>query len=82
MVWLVDATSICTAWCEELLDEDEIQWADRLISEHDRQAFVATRAGLRSLLSSITGTKPSEFHFGLGAWGKPFVTDPILPNTN
>jgi 4'-phosphopantetheinyl transferase len=76
-VCVADASAISVARCEELLDKLEIQRADRFVAESDRRAFIVTRAGLRCLLGSITGIKPREFRFGTGAWGKPFIADPI-----
>lgn len=56
---------------EEILAEDELARA-RTLQGFGRQAgFIATRAGLRKLLSAYTGIAPRDVRFTYGPDGKP-----------
>lgn len=58
---------------DALLSEDELDRASRFRFERDRDAFVCTRAALRTLTASYLGIAPRDVAFGYGAKGKPEV---------
>lgn len=70
-VWKVDVRG---TWdVARLLSVDEVAKADRFRSARDREAFVATRGALRTLVASYLGTPPEAVTFGYGHKGKPEV---------
>jgi phosphopantetheinyl transferase len=78
-VFAVDIDSADPGACWPLLDPNEIARARRFVRDVDRRTFVVARAGLRNVLSSVTAIEPQRFQFGVGSWGKPFITFPQLP---
>ena len=62
-----------------LLDSGERTQAARLKAKTDRDAFIKTRASLRSLIGRETGLPPKDIAFRYSAWGKPSVDAPGRP---
>lgn len=56
-----------------LLDGDERAQAARLKAKTDRDAFIKTRAALRSIVGRETGVPPRDIAFRYSAWGKPSI---------
>lgn len=56
-----------------LLDADERAQAARLKAKVDRDAFIKTRAALRSILGRETGIPPRDIAFRYSVWGKPSI---------
>lgn len=56
-----------------LLDAEERAQAARLKAKIDRDAFIKTRAALRSLLGRETGIPPRDIAFRYSTWGKPSI---------
>jgi 4'-phosphopantetheinyl transferase len=56
-----------------LLSPDEAERAARFRFEPDREAFVATRGALRTLVGARLGIAPAHVAFGYGPHGKPEV---------
>lgn len=62
-----------------LLADDEVARADRLRDDEDRRRFVAGRAWLRTVLSSVSGVPAARQRFAYGPMGKPsLIDDPDL----
>ena len=59
-----------------LMTQDERARHDRLRFERDRRMFLATRALVRTVLSSYANVEPADWRFGEGERGKPHVTGP------
>jgi 4'-phosphopantetheinyl transferase len=59
---------------EAVLSADERARAGRFVFEHDRIAFVAARAALRSILAQCTGADAASVQFEYGPTGKPELT--------
>ncbi|MDT8427290.1 MAG: 4'-phosphopantetheinyl transferase superfamily protein [Pseudomonadales bacterium] len=60
-----------------LLNEQERARHERFLFEQDRQRFLLTRAGIRTLLSHyVPGIAPGEWTFGSNAHGKPWISNP------
>jgi 4'-phosphopantetheinyl transferase len=55
------------------LSRDELERADRLVSERNRRQFIAAHAILREVLSRYCGRRPQELLFHKTAAGKPFL---------
>ena len=55
------------------LSRDEVERADRLVSERNRRQFIAAHTGLRDILSRYCGRHPQELLFHRTAAGKPFL---------
>lgn len=54
-----------------LLDERELERAERLRVPAVRRRFIAARAALRTVLGESTGTEPAAIRFAYGERGKP-----------
>ncbi|CAN0465675.1 unnamed protein product, partial [Phaeothamnion confervicola] len=59
-----------------LLDADERAQAARLKAKIDRDAFIKTRAALRSIVARETGVPSKDLVFRYNAWGKPSIDAP------
>ncbi len=59
-----------------LLDAEESAQAARLKAKVDRDAFIKTRAALRSILGRETGVPPKALTFRYNRWGKPSLDTP------
>lgn len=57
----------------EILSNDEIARARRLIRPRDRVRFGRCRAAVRTILGRIEGITPSDLKFGSGPHGKPYL---------
>ena len=55
------------------LSKDELERADRLVSEQNRRRFIAAHAALREVLSRYCGRDPQALLFHRTAAGKPFL---------
>src|SRR5262249_3045475 len=47
--------------------------------ERDRDRFIATRGGLRVILSACCGVLPEDLVFQTGIRGKPSLLSPVIP---
>lgn len=56
-----------------MLDADERAHASRLKGKSDRDAFIKTRAALRSIVGREAGLPPRDVTFQYNSWGKPSV---------
>jgi 4'-phosphopantetheinyl transferase len=56
-----------------LLDAEERTQASRLKGKSDRDAFIKTRAALRSIVGREAGLPPRDIRFRYNSWGKPSV---------
>lgn len=76
-VWRVPLTPRADLLTEyrHLLDDDEIERADRFLYDDDRQDFIAARGALRILLARCLGRAPGDLRFAYGDHGKPELTD-------
>jgi 4'-phosphopantetheinyl transferase len=80
-VWIVDLDQgesedldpSIEAMFGEILSDDEIARARRLIRPKDRLRFGRCRAAVRGILGQIEGISPSSLKFGSGPHGKPYV---------
>lgn len=63
-----------------LLDAEERSHATRLKTKSDRDAFIKTRAALRSILGREAGVSPRDVVFRYNSWGKPSVAVAGLPS--
>lgn len=57
----------------EILSDDELARARRLIRPQDRLRFGRCRAAVRTILGQIEGMSPSALKFGSGPHGKPYL---------
>ena len=62
---------LCSDILENLLDEQELQRANRLRSPEKARAFVVARARLRQILSGYLDMEPQALRFSYGLAGKP-----------
>jgi phosphopantetheinyl transferase len=62
-----------------LLDGAEKAQAARLKAKSDRDAFIKTRAALRSIVGRESGIPPKAITFRYSSWGKPQVDAPGQP---
>jgi phosphopantetheinyl transferase len=65
-----------------LLDADERTQASRLKGKSDRDAFIKTRAALRSIVGRETGVPPRDITFRYNSWGKPSVAFAAEPSVD
>jgi 4'-phosphopantetheinyl transferase len=63
-----------------LLDAEERAQAARLKGKSDRDAFIKTRAAVRSIVGRETGMPPRDVAFRYNRWGKPQVDAPGRPS--
>ena len=63
---------------EALMTPDERKRHQRFHFERDRRLFVATRALVRTVLSSYAAVAPADWRFGVGEHGKPRVVHPAV----
>jgi 4'-phosphopantetheinyl transferase len=76
----VDAPDLLATY-SELMTPPERARHDRYLFERDRRLFLATRALVRSVLSSYADVPPASWRFAEGERGKPYVSSPqITPN--
>jgi 4'-phosphopantetheinyl transferase len=64
---------VCQDPLEHLLDEEELQRAQRLRVPDKAQAFVVARARLRQILANYLGLDPKALRFTYGPSGKPVL---------
>jgi len=62
-----------------LLDAEEKAQAARLKGKSDRDAFIKTRAAVRSIVGRETGIPPRDIAFRYNKWGKPRLDAPGRP---
>jgi phosphopantetheinyl transferase len=62
-----------------LLDGAEKAQAAKFKAKSDRDAFIKTRASLRSVVGRETGVSPKNVTFRYSSWGKPQVEAPGQP---
>jgi len=60
----------------DLLSPDEIQRAERIIQEQDRNRFVRARGAVRTIIGNQLGQSAALLEFGVGEHGKPFIQQP------
>jgi 4'-phosphopantetheinyl transferase len=60
---------------EQLLDDGELQRADRFRFSHDRERFVLGHGWLRTVLSRYVTTEAATIRYARGPHGKPYVND-------
>jgi phosphopantetheinyl transferase len=65
-----------------LLDADERAQAARLKGKSDRDAFIKTRAAVRSIVGREAGIPPRDITFSYNRWGKPQLNAPGRPPVN
>jgi 4'-phosphopantetheinyl transferase len=65
-----------------LLDADERARAARLKSKSDRDAFIKTRAAVRSIVGRESGIPPRDVAFRYSRWGRPQLDAPGRPAVN
>lgn len=63
----------------QLLDDDELERAEKLWAARRRADFVSAHAQVRILLSSYTGTPPEELQFGQMEFGRPYLLNNPVP---
>lgn len=62
---------VCSEPLKHLLDEQELQRSNRLVSPDKARAFEVARARLRQILAGYVNLAPQELTFAYGAAGKP-----------
>ena len=67
----LDVEREATTAAAAVLSNDELERANRLVFQRDRDRFIVARAGLRHLLSKRIGLTPETIRFEYGAHGKP-----------
>jgi 4'-phosphopantetheinyl transferase len=65
-----------------LLDADERAQAARLKGKSDRDAFIKTRAAVRSIIGREAGIPPRDVAFRYNRWGKPQLDAPDRPSVD
>ena len=60
---------------EALLSEDERERMARFVFDHDRHAFVITRAHVRTMLSRYAAVAPADWRFVENVHGRPELFD-------
>src|SRR5689334_2016280 len=65
-----------------LLDADERAQAARLKGKSDRDAFIKTRAAVRSIIGREAGIPPRDVAFRYNRWGKPQLDAPGRPSVD
>lgn len=73
-VWSAELTAIDDG-LTELLSEEELARAARLLSDRDRLMWARARGLLRALLGRYLELEPSELRFGAGRHGKPMLLE-------
>lgn len=73
----IDDTKLLSAH-EALMTPDERKRHDSFQFERDRRLFLATRALVRTVLSSYTTVAPETWRFAIGEHGKPRVRHPVV----
>jgi 4'-phosphopantetheinyl transferase len=69
-VWRADLAQVMDDVCE-LLCEDELERAERMLDERDGQLWRRSRGVLRALLGRYLRQEPRSLRFIVGAHGKP-----------
>ncbi len=72
----LDASGSLSVDCWRILDGAERARARRFRSDELRRQWTASRAGLRSILSSYCDCSPTQLAFAYGPFGKPVVSGP------
>jgi 4'-phosphopantetheinyl transferase len=74
-VWIlpVEAMPALPRHALECLSAEELERAGRIIEPVMRERFLRSRAALRALLSTCTGTVPAQLAFGRTGRGKPVL---------
>jgi 4'-phosphopantetheinyl transferase len=67
---------------EDVLSSSERQAAQRFRFEADRERSIASRGGLRWILSGYCGVPPNELNFQVSKHGKPSLAGPIALEFN
>lgn len=62
-----------------LLDAEERAQAARLKGKSDRDAYIKTRAAVRSIVGRESGIPPRDVSFSYNRWGKPQLDAPGRP---
>jgi len=57
------------------LTEEEFRRGDRLIDRDKAQRFLVGRGVLRQALAGVIGVEPGDVRFGVGEFGKPYLSD-------
>ena len=71
-------TRNCWPRTKRSMTPDERKRHQRFHFERDRRLFVATRALVRTVLSSYAAVAPADWRFGVGEHGKPRVVHPAV----
>ncbi|QQO13653.1 4'-phosphopantetheinyl transferase superfamily protein [Bradyrhizobium diazoefficiens] len=72
----IDAPGAADA-CRRLLSADERVRADRFVFERHRRQYIFAHAMLRLALSQVApNVAPSDWSFGAGCYGRPYVAAP------
>lgn len=74
-VWAasLNVTAPRTGELREFLSKDELERANRLYFDRDRNRFIAGRGILRSILAGYLHTKEASIRFCYNAYGKPML---------
>jgi len=76
-VWLADATTSARSDSHiSLLDDDERMRHDRFRTQASRTQYVIGHALLRTTLTRYTGVPERDWHFEIGAFGRPSIRAP------
>lgn len=62
------------SWVRDLLSDDELARAERLLRERDRERWAASRAILRALVGRYLGVDGRRVRFALSPQGKPALS--------
>jgi len=79
-VWRIDLDSpaISLGTMKASLSHKERERADSFRSKQAHDRWVASRAALRHILSTYTGSTPLSLVFRTGPYGKPFLSSPAI----
>jgi len=77
-VWRADL-AVSVDGLEDLLNQDELQRAARIVRACDRIRWARSRGVLRALLGRYLDRNPGELRFVLGPHGKPELRDDVAP---
>ena len=79
-VWRIDLDSpaISLGTMKASLSHKERERADKFRSKQTHDRWVASRAALRHILSTYTGSTPLSLVFRTGPYGKPFLSSPAI----
>src|SRR5271157_84058 len=71
-VWRAELTDVAEDLAE-LLSDEELTRAARIVNEHDGELWRRSRGLLRALLGRYLEREPSSLRFVLGEHGKPAI---------